>query len=180
MPGEASSVAGRRPRVGDRMTDLPEIGADATLDDVDQDILDGIAEVYSQIDPVPDDLVVRSQFAITLDALHAEVAELQRWEADTSVARAEAPTEVETITFSGSSLTTMVTINQVDSETVRIDGWSAPGAQVQVELRLENETRRTVADDDGRFVFEDVPHGLAQFLLRPVEGVPVITPSVQL
>jgi hypothetical protein len=162
------------------MSDLPDVSADSAFDEHDQEILDAVASMYSRLDPVPDDLVARAQFAITLDALHAEIAALQRWDADVLAARTEAPAEVETITFSGTSLTTMVTISQVDSDTVRIDGWSAPGGGTHVELRLQAETRTTVADEDGRFVFDDVPHGMAQFLLRPPDGTPVITPSLQL
>jgi hypothetical protein len=162
------------------MNEMPDVGADAALDEHDQEVLDALAQLYSRADPVPADLVARAQFAITLDALHAEIAALQRWDVDALAARTEAPSEVETITFSGTTLTTMVTISQIDSDTVRIDGWSAPGGGTHVELRLQTETRTTVADEDGRFVFDSVPHGLAQFLLRPPDGTPVITPSLQL
>jgi hypothetical protein len=162
------------------MSEPLETGADAVLDDVDAAILGRVAELYARVDPVPDDLVARSQFAITLDALHAEIAELQRWDAEALQARAEAPASVETITFSSSTLTTMVTISPVDADTVRVDGWAAPGAGLDVELRLQGETRQTVADEDGRFVFDNVPHGLAQFLLRPADAAAVITPSLQL
>ena len=81
---------------------------------------------------------------------------------------------------SHSTRCTPIAASQVDSDTVRIDGWSAPGGGTQVELRLQTETRTTVADEDGRFVFDGVPHGMAQFLLRPPDGTPVITPSLQL
>lgn len=162
------------------MNNVPDRSADAALDDIDEQILRRMAEMYSEADPVPPDLEVRSQFAITLDALHAEVAELQRWGAESLATRAEAPTGVETITFSSSSLTTMVTVSPAGAGTVRIDGWAAPGAGLPVELRLEGGSEHTVADEDGRFVFENVPRGLAQFVLRPMGGQPVITPSLQL
>jgi hypothetical protein len=162
------------------MNNVPEIDADALLDEHDEHILNGLAAMYSEADPVPDDLVARSQFAITLDALHAEIAELQRWGADSMATRAESPTGVETITFSSSALTTMVTVTAASADTVRIDGWAAPGAGLPVELRLETGSLHTVADEDGRFVFDEVRRGLAQFVLRPVNGQPVITPSLQL
>jgi hypothetical protein len=162
------------------MNNVPEIDADALLDEHDEHILNGLAAMYSEADPVPDDLVARSQFAITLDALHAEIAELQRWGADSMATRAESPTGVETITFSSSALTTMVTVTAASADTVRIDGWAAPGPGLPVELRLETGSLHTVADEDGRFVFDEVRRGLAQFVLRPVNGQPVITPSLQL
>jgi hypothetical protein len=52
-----------------------------------------------------------------------------------------------------------------------------------VELRIGTEVRQTVADSDGRFVFEDVPHGAGQFLLRPPgpdNQRPIITPSLDI
>jgi len=42
---------------------------------------------------------------------------------------------------------------------------------------------QVTADADGRFVFEDVPRGLAQFVLRAPPGdrhPPVVTPSIDL
>lgn len=162
------------------MNEVPDIDVDAALDSIDQNILDQIAALYSRIDPVPDDLVARSQFAITLDALEADVAELQRWEADALATRAEAASGVETITFSTANLTTMVTVTPAGIGTVRIDGWAAPGAGLPIELRLEGGSQHTVADEDGRFVFDKVRQGLAQFVLRPVGAASVITPSLQL
>ncbi len=97
-------------------------------------------------------------------------------------ARGEA-TDVQTITFTSSGLTTMVTITKSDAEHVRIDGWAAPGGGLQVLLRGSAGELRTTADSNGRFVFEDVPRGLVQFVLRAPEGTaaaPVITPSVEL
>lgn len=160
---------------------LPDDGAGAMLDRSDQLILDRLATMYTTADPVPADLVARTQFAITLDALEAEVAELQRWDTGAmSSARTEAPSDVETVTFSSSALTTMVTISPAGPGRVRIDGWAAPGDGLPVELRLESGSTHTVADADGRFVFDEVPSGLAQFVLRPVDGSAVITPSLQL
>ena len=52
---------------------------------------------------------------------------------------------------------------------VRIDGWAAPGRGIRVEVLLADGPRETYADDDGRFVFEDVPSGPGQ--VRPaLEG----------
>ena len=155
-------------------------GAGAALDKTDQRILDEIAEFYARVDPVPSDLIARCQFAMTLDALHAEIAELQRVVDTSALSRAEAPSGVETVTFSTASLTTMVTVSPAGPGTVRIDGWAAPGAGLAVEVRQETGSLHTVADEDGRFVFDGVPRGLAQFVLRPVDAAAVITPSLQL
>jgi hypothetical protein len=151
------------------------------LDATDLDTLRQMAQLYDTLDPVPGGLVDRIQFGITLDALHAEIAELQR-SSDLVGVRSDASTQAQTVTFTSSSMTTMVTISNAGADRVRIDGWVAPGGGVTVELRIVDETRTTTADPDGRFVFDDVPRGLAQFTLRTPSAhqPPVVTPSIEL
>ena len=163
-------------------TDIEQLAA-SPIDDVDGRVLHDLAGIYDALDPVPDGLVERLQFAVTLDALHAELAELQHL--DFAGARGDdvGATEVQTVTFTSESLTTMVTITHAGLDRVRLDGWIAPGGGVAVELRATGARMQTTADDDGRFVFEDVPRGLAQFVLRPPttdEQRPVITPAIDL
>jgi hypothetical protein len=77
----------------------------------------------------------------------------------------------------------MITISPAGPAQVRVDGWIAPGASVEIELRTGDTVRTTRADADGRFAFDDVAHGMARFVLRPPgadsTGV-VVTPSVEL
>jgi hypothetical protein len=160
---------------------LPEL-ADAPLDDDDARVLAQLAALYDDLDPVPAGLVERIEFALTLDALQVEVAQLQRT-ADLAGVRSAEATEARTVTFASSSLTVMITITPMSPETVRLDGWAAPGGAAAVELRTESQTLHAEADADGRFVFEQVPRGMARMLLTPAPGAgraPVATPSVEL
>jgi hypothetical protein len=153
--------------------------ANGDIDATDIGVLGHMRAVYDALDPVPNGLVDRIQFGITLDALHAEIAQLQRTHDFVGV-RADGVTDAQTVTFTSSSLTTMVTITPSGPDHVRVDGWIAPGGGVGVELRIVDDLLRTEADDDGRFVFENVPHGLAQFFLRRAGEQPVVTPSITL
>lgn len=150
------------------------------IDDEDVRILIRTAALFDRLDPAPDGLVDRIRFGITLDALNAEIAELER-SSGLSGVRSDEAVEARTVTFTSSSLTTMVTTVATGADRVRIDGWVAPGGGVEVELRIVDGSRTTVADADGRFVFDDVPRGLAQFVLRPPHGAgqPVVTPSIE-
>lgn len=164
------------------MPSLDDLAAEA-IDAVDERTLQRMRALYETLDPVPPGLVDRVQFGITLEALHAEIAELQR-SGDLTGVRG-APSDASTITFTSSTLTTMVTITPLSPDRVRIDGWVVPGGGVSVELRLGHESAddlATTCDADGRFVFDEVPRGLAQFVLRsPSPGqAPVLTPSVEL
>lgn len=158
--------------------------ASGPLDAHDARILDRVARLYDAVDPVPDDLVDRLRFAITLNALHIEVAELQLVSGESMAARGgEQTSAVKTLTFSSDSLTTMVTISSDGPDRVRIDGWAAPGAGASVELHQGSSSREVSADPDGRFVFNDVEHGLTRFVVRAADAgghPPVVTPAVEI
>ncbi len=156
--------------------------------DIDAEDLRAIAtlrRVYEVGDPVPPSLLDRVKFAITLDDLEADVARLQRASfPELASTRGDEGLRAQTVTFTSETLTTMVTITSLVEGGVRMDGWATPGAFLDVELRIGEVTRHTTADEDGRFVFEQVDRGLAQLVLRqtgPDAGDhPVITPAIEL
>ncbi len=171
----------------DSSRDLDELER-GPIDDRDQVALDALRAVYEQGDPVPPGLIERVKFSITLDNLEAEVARLQRDSVPELVSRSEARSEdalkARTVTFTSDSVTTMVTVTTTDADRVRLDGWASPGAFLDVELRVGETRHHVVADEDGRFVFDAVEHGLAQLVLRPTEenggDHPVITPAIEI
>ena len=151
-------------------------------DDRDLSMLDQIAAVHAIIDPPPADLVVRVQFALGLERLEFEVA---RRTTDLLVGSgARAAERTQTITFEADSRTVMVTLVERSDGLVRVDGWLAPPAPLRVELRFPEPTpaRTVVADEAGRFVFDEVTHGLAQLLVHPPDAAAprVVTPSLAL
>ncbi len=60
----------------DRAIELEELMAAEELDPSDHAILNSLRAYYDESDPVPDGLVQRIQFELTLDALQAEIATL--------------------------------------------------------------------------------------------------------
>lgn len=158
--------------------------AEGAIDDEDLLILQQIAMLFEQADPVPTGLVERVEFGLTLDALEAEVAQLQRMESSLAGARSGSAGDasaINTVTFTSESLSVTISITATGVDTVRIDGWAAPGAGLQIELRRVGSSQVTSADQDGRFVLEDVPKGLAKFVITGAAGTSsVITPSMEL
>jgi hypothetical protein len=155
------------------------------IDETDGHVLDVLRGIYEVGDPVPPSLLDRVKFAITLDDFEAEVARLEREAVpELAAARAEDVLKAQTVTFTTETLSTMVTITPLSAGRVRLDGWASPGGGLDVELRVGDTIHHTIADDDGRFVFEDVSRGLAQFVLRPGAegdaGNRVITPAIEL
>jgi hypothetical protein len=161
---------------------LEERLAAESLDAEDFALLNSLRAYYDEHDPVPDGLVERIQFELTLDALQAEVATLTQLDLSSAGARSASTESVRTITFTSESMTTMVTITPEGEDAVRIDGWAAPGAGIRVEVLLADGARETYADADGRFVFEQVPTGLAKFALHPADGesTTVVSPTMEL
>jgi hypothetical protein len=153
------------------------------LDGEDLTILGEVLEVFDRLDPVPASLGDRVKFALTVQALEGEVAQLQRLSAEGAGVRSVDYARAQTVTFTSDSLTAMVTISALDAETVRVDGW-VTGGRVEVELRERSRSSFLETDADGRFVFERIARGLAQFVLRPldsgIQARPVITPTIEL
>jgi hypothetical protein len=154
------------------------------LDDLDGDIMDAIRRAWSAADPPPADLDARVTFAIGLADLDFEVARLQDEVLVGSGARTTERTR--TITFDCESLSVMVSVVPTESG-VRVDGWLAPPGPLRVELRsapadpdAPSVPHTVQADEAGRFVFVDVPHGLAQLLVSGAGGRTVVTPTIVL
>lgn len=157
--------------------------ADMPLDHDDQAILDHLVAIHALLDPPPADLDERVSFAIALDAVDVEVARLSEHLIVGSGARSSERTR--TITFDAESRAVMITIVDRPDGLVRLDGWLAPAAALQVELRLPEPapSRIVTSDAAGRFAFDGVPHGLAQLLVQPPEGDAsprVVTPTLAL
>jgi hypothetical protein len=151
------------------------------LDDFDRSILDTVAELFRAVDPVPAGLTEDIKFALTVQAMHAEVAELQRVGAETALARSEY-THTQTLTFSAEALSVMVTMSPIDADEVRIDGWvTGHASPVVVEIRGTTRTVTAEVDDDGRFTVDPAPRGMVRFVFLPEGDVrPVITPAVEI
>lgn len=152
------------------------------LDAADAAVLAVLRNLHAELDPVPAGLTDDLKFALTVQALHAEVAELQLVGTDTGVRSLEY-TRAETLTFSGGPFTTMINVVSSGPDEVRIDGW-VTGGPATIELRERERTSTIDIGSEGRFVFERVRRGMVQFVLYPVAGdsgsKPVITPSIDL
>jgi hypothetical protein len=157
-----------------------DLGAEP-IDATDERILAGIADILRAADPVPAGLADDVKFALTVQALHAEVAELQRVGAESALARSEY-TRTQTLTFSAETLSVMVTLSPIDADEVRVDGWvTGLDEAVRVELRTDTGTLEADVDDDGRFTIDPAPRGLVRFVFLPGGDVrPVITPTVEI
>ena len=148
------------------------------LDSLDATILTGVRDLWSRLDPVPAGMAERAKFALTMHSLEAELAELTRPEPaltrlDDELARAES------VTFTSSRASLLVTVAVLGPTTARLDGWvTVPGAVVRVHSDDGEQT--TTADESGRFTFDEVRRGPVRFAMWPdgPQERPVVTPPV--
>ncbi|MEC3978843.1 carboxypeptidase regulatory-like domain-containing protein [Amycolatopsis sp. H20-H5] len=143
------------------MNDIGTSGGKTSPDD--EALLADIGRFLDELDPPPDDLVQRVQFALALENLDVEVA---RWERMDAQAGVRGSGDTGTITFTVSDLTVMINLTKI-GKLHRIDGWLVPAGEYGVEVRVaEHGTTSTTADEGGRFVLDNVPQGTTQILVH--------------
>ncbi len=155
--------------------------ATAPMDREDEALLRELDRLLSSTDPVPGDLVERVQFALALDELHAEVAEMTRLSADALAVRADPSVEAATtsLTFKTDAFTAMVTVTRTGDDRHRLDGWVAPPVPLRVVARMQEGVLEVASDETGRFVVDGLPGGFAQLVFHH-EGGAVVTPMFEL
>ncbi|UJP39843.1 transthyretin-like family protein [Cellulomonas palmilytica] len=156
--------------------------AGGAVDDLDIEILDRLAALVDAADPVPEGLVDSIGLALTMEALHAELAELHLvGEPALAVRTDETSIEAGTITFTTDVLTVMISVHH-ENDLVRVDGWAAPAGELAVELHQSGHVTTTTSDEDGRFAFVDLHRGPARLVLRRPSDptMPVVTPQIEL
>lgn len=168
------------------MTDdvTPPGGADTAsepLNASDDAVLAEIAAMLEVVDPVPAELVQNVQFALALDQVFDEVAQIVRTPVDALATRSDLAdaTRTETLTFSSDRLTAMVTVSEVRRGHVRIDGWITPAGARTVDVRMQGADVSVESDPDGRFVLDDLRAGFVQLVFHPLgpdDGGLVVTP----
>jgi hypothetical protein len=159
-----------------------DVLAGQPLDVDDERALRLVRTHLDAIDPVPHDLGNRVKFAMTVASLEAEVAHLTHDSLELGAVRTTEYDRATTVTFESGSLSIMVTLDEGERSVTTLRGWvTVPGAEV--ELREHSRSSVTVADDEGRFVFEDVERGTVNLLIRLHDepgSRPVLTPGIQI
>ena len=171
------------------------VGGEATMTPADATTLTTLRLMWQERDPVPPDLADRVCFVLSMANLEAELMELMELTAGFAepVGAARAEEQARNITFTSDTLSVMVTIS-LDGPLVRLDGWIGDGGGLGVALRqlpsggrpATPGERSTAADEDGRFAFPGLDHGLVQLVFHPTAGAqltltrPVVTPAVQI
>ncbi|ASK66872.1 hypothetical protein CFK39_14840 [Brachybacterium avium] len=174
------------------------MSADDPLDETDLQILDELADLWSTVDPVPEDLTLEIRFQLGVRELRAEVADLQNGLEATAPSLAgseplgagafrEHAMHTDTLTFSCDRLSSMITITPHGTapDTVRVDGWvTVPDCSIELHVLSPDRTRTAVrqqlrADPDGRFTLDEIPRGPAQLHFHHPQG-PILTPYFDL
>ncbi|HUG86199.1 MAG TPA: hypothetical protein VMM13_16665 [Euzebya sp.] len=155
---------------------------DDPWDPADTTILAEVEELYARLDPPPAGLEDQLKLALTVHALHAELAELTAVPL-AEATRSDAAARTDTVTFTSGTLSLMVSLSDLTDTTATVDGWVTRGG-ARVELQVANMVRTATADAHGRFVMRAVPRGRAHFIMWPnpdrPDDRPVVTPTIDL
>lgn len=156
----------------------------------DAALLRHLRGMWQAADPPPPDLADRMLFALEFDQLRLDEldidVELLQLTAAAAPAAVRGQDTLKTVTFSGTQLTVIIVLPSGDRPPRRVDGWLSPRAALRVELRVRTRSMTTVADDDGRFAFNDVPADVGRILIHPTPGAAVelsrvlATPGIEL
>lgn len=160
------------------MNDRDDAGM-APFDDTDAALMRSLREVVDRLDPTPAGMTDRVKFALTVQALHAEVAELTRGADALTRGDDDEPDQTMTMTFSTDTVSVMVTVTEEDPDMTRIDGWLTC-EQADVALVRPGRPEQRVSVSDGRFVLTGVPAGSARLVVYPADARTVVTPTFTL
>lgn len=150
---------------------VPRDGADAAAADA---VLFGrLRSMWTAADPVPDDLADRMVAAVAAAGLEEEYALLTLVDHAAAV-RGEA--EALTLQFSDGSTSILLHVTDGAGGLRRVDGW-IDADHADLALAVDEHVRTTSPDPNGRFVFDDVPAGLARvtLTLRSPDGDRTLT-----
>lgn len=150
----------------------------------DAELLGELSQLWDRADPMPADLPERVLFALDLEELDLEFELLRLVSgAAQDLSVRNATTEVNTITFSGPSVTVMLRVSELSSSRRRLDGWLAWTAPLRVVIHHSEGTHEAEVDVRGRFVAADIPAGMTRLVLTPIgddQASPCITPTVEI
>lgn len=148
--------------------------ADAPLTDDDLALLAALAEAQEAADPMPPGMLDRMVWAVSLELMNAELAVL------TSDALQPARAEVDTLTFTASTTSLMVTWAPCD-EGVQVAGWITGGG-VRVDLHTSTAVYTSTSDATGRLEWPAMHPGSVRFVIHPVRAGDraVATPFVEI
>lgn len=153
--------------------------AGGPIDSTDEQILQTLAGIVSANDPVPAGLSDRVKFALTVEALGAEVAELLE---STPVGVRSTYEPITTVTFSGDEVTVLLTLDSERRPRRRVTGWlSTP--EVSVRVHGPDGEVEAALDEDGRFEVEFSRAGLVHLVIQQMArpgARPLVTPPIQI
>lgn len=154
-------------------------GARRPLDQGDVAVLTELRETVTRLDPCPAGLTERIAFALTVQALQAEMAELTRAPLALTRADDDEPDQAMTVTFSTDSVSVMVTVTAETDGTARVDGWLTCEVE-EIELARPDGRSERVPVQEGRFVLGSVDRGPAYLVVHPPASRTVVTPTFTL
>ncbi|MFT4259679.1 hypothetical protein [Microbacterium sp.] len=149
-------------------------------DHEDAELFARLRSLWTDVDPMPASLIDRMIAAVATDSLSEEYALLTLIDQPLGAVRAE--TDALTLQFSDGTTSILLHVTTSANGNRRIDGW-VDTATTEIVLAQGDSIRSTVPSETGRFIFDDVPQGLARVRLTAQDADSertVVTPQFEL
>lgn len=133
----------------------------------DAEVFARLRTLWREVDPMPAGLIDRMVAAVAADDLNHEYALLTLVEGQLGAVRGDA--DALTLQFSDGTTSILLHVTTTASGRRRVDGW-VDTATAEILLTQGERTISTSPEETGRFVFDEVPHGLTHVRLTTGDG----------
>jgi hypothetical protein len=137
-------------------------------------LLADIRDVFTEIDPVPPEVVAAAKASYTWRTIDAELAELVDDSALAPTAGIRGQGGPRLLTFEAPTVTVVVEVTDVGG-TRRMLGQLVQPQQAEVEVRHADGSVPVPADELGRFSVDTIPAGPVSLSCRIASGQAVVT-----
>jgi len=133
----------------------------------DAELFARIRSLWTDVDPLPANLVDRMIASVATDSLSAEYALLTLVDRPSGAVRGEQ--DALTLQFSDGTTSILLHVTTTARGRHRVDGW-VDTSSAAIVLSQGDGIRSTTPSETGRFVFDDVPAGLTRVRLTTRVG----------
>lgn len=131
----------------------------------DQELLDRLAAMWEERDPMPPGLVERTLVTLATEDLDVEYELLHLMSRSEELAGARGASDAVTVSFSSDAFSLLLRVTRVGERHRRVDGWVSPPRDMHVEVSQGTRRVGVDVDENGRFEIPRLASGASRFWL---------------
>ncbi|WP_309617736.1 hypothetical protein [Salinibacterium sp.] len=132
----------------------------------DTELFARLRQMWTDLDPMPDDLVDSILVALATEGLAVEYVMLTMLDTVPALAGVRGTSESQTLEFTDGTLRMLLRVNSTGDGERRVDGWLTPASAMTVRLTQAHDEVTASISPEGRFEFEHIPTGRTRLWLE--------------